>query len=260
MAVNKGLKSESFVNGIRKNGYIVKNNKFYNRTSSGGYSGCIAGSPVRSGADVLCNCVGLANGAFNETYVKCKQLVNSNFTAKQYYGFVRNGNKTIETAQSLGLTTIAASGVPPVGGLIAWGGGANHVAYIAEVIDNNTITIIQSGYNTPSWTELSTDGTGWCCDTRTISRGSNNLWPYQNTCPSGTVCLGFVVNPGVAEVPDNPNPPTPPEPEPEPEPEVTKYGVHIGGKFYSAHIYNGTKWVKATPKIYNGTKWIDCSE
>lgn len=49
-------------------------------------------------------------------------------------------------------------------------------------------------------------------------------------------------------------------PDPEPPVEVTKYGVHIGGKFYSAHIYNGTKWVKATPKIYNGTKWVNCSE
>lgn len=247
MATDKSLTSEVFVKGVRKNGFILKNNPFYNRKSSGGYSGCIAGSPMRAGADVLCNCVGLANGAFNETYVKCKQLSNSSFVAKQYYAFVSNGNKTIDTAKSLGLTTIDPSGNPPVGGLIAWGGGANHVAYIADVIDNDSIVIVQAGYNTESWTVANNAGTGWCCDTRTIKRGSNNLWPYQNTCPSGTTCLGFVVNPAVAEVPDTPV-------------EVTKYGVYIGGKFYSAYIYNGTKWVKATPEIYNGSKWINCSK
>ena len=45
-------------------------NPYYNTKSNGGYSTCIVGQPTVSGLNVLCNCVGLADGAFNETYVK----------------------------------------------------------------------------------------------------------------------------------------------------------------------------------------------
>ena len=43
-----------------------KNNKYYIRQVSGGLNGAVAGSPTISGANVLCNCVGYANGRFNE--------------------------------------------------------------------------------------------------------------------------------------------------------------------------------------------------
>ena len=43
-----------------------KNNKYYIRQVTGGLNGAVAGSPTIAGANVLCNCVGYANGRFNE--------------------------------------------------------------------------------------------------------------------------------------------------------------------------------------------------
>lgn len=237
MSVDTSLKTEVFEKGVRKNSFILDNNKWYNTTGVGGYSTCIVGSPSRSGANVLCNCVGLANGAFNETYVKCKQTLDSSFVPKQYYAFTSNGNTTITRAKSLGLETIDPSGVPPLGGLISWGGGANHVAYIADVIDNDTIVIVQAGYDTPIWSQRNTADTGWVCDARTIKRGSSNLWAYQNSVPSGTVCQGFVVNPAVADAIE------------------AIYGVRLGNQLYSAHIWKDGKWNKTIPHLWSNGKW-----
>lgn len=296
MAVDHSLTSEQFSDGVRRNGFIVKGNPFYNNDSSG-YSPCITGRPTRAGANVLCNCTGLAAGAFNESYIKHKYGMNSSkwpsnkFPYRlrnqanyfldgiriQYYRKYKPSefNKNIldfpELFTSLDASTsltnwgdssvadlykyiIPASGIPPEGGIIVW--KDMHVAYIAKVNNNDSITIVQSGYDYGPWTEANNAGTGWCNDTRTITRnqGGTNLW-YYHADQADRGCLGFIANPAVTgDIPDTPDPPTPPEPE------VTKYGVHIGGKFYSAHIYNGTKWVKATPKIYNGTKWVNCSE
>ena len=45
---------------------IPKNNPYYIRQVIGGLNGAVAGSPTIKGADVLANCVGYANGRFNE--------------------------------------------------------------------------------------------------------------------------------------------------------------------------------------------------
>lgn len=160
-------------------------NPYYNNSSSGispAYSTCITGYPTVSGLNVLCNCVGLANGAFNETYV-----MNTGSTPRQYYAFHTNADRFIEVAQQYGLETRSASDKPPLGGMIVWGETANHVAYISNVIDDNTITIHQSGWDTPEWE--------W--DIRNVSRNQNgtNLWGYRGTC------LGFVVNPAITDEP-----------------------------------------------------------
>ena len=160
-------------------------NPYYNNSSSGispAYSTCITGYPTVPGLNVLCNCTGLANGAFNETYV-----MNTGKPAKQYYAFHSNANRFIELAEGFGIETRPASGLPPLGGMVVWGGTANHVAYISAVIDENTITIHQSGWDTPAWE--------W--DIRNVTRNQNgtNMWGYRGTC------LGFVVNPGITEEP-----------------------------------------------------------
>ena len=52
-------------------------NKYYNTRSVGGYSTCIIGKPTDAGCNVLANCVGYANGAFNEelkTPLPCHML------------------------------------------------------------------------------------------------------------------------------------------------------------------------------------------
>ena len=43
-----------------------KDDKYFVRKASGGYSTCIQGKPTDKECDVLSNCVGYANGAFNE--------------------------------------------------------------------------------------------------------------------------------------------------------------------------------------------------
>lgn len=40
------------------------NNNYYVRQVNGGLNGAIQGKPARSGANVLSNCVGYANGRF----------------------------------------------------------------------------------------------------------------------------------------------------------------------------------------------------
>ena len=44
----------------------TKNDKYYIRKASGGYSSCIQGKPTDADCNVLANCVGFANGFFNE--------------------------------------------------------------------------------------------------------------------------------------------------------------------------------------------------
>jgi hypothetical protein len=117
---------------------------------------------------------------------------------------------------------------PPKGGLIVWGGkryakksygwtvvDVNHVSYIADVIGNDKITIVQAGYLTPGWS-VPVPG-GYRCNKRTITRnrGGTNMWWYQgltdaygpNKCPDGSIpiCLGFIANPAIGIEYDNEN-------------------------------------------------------
>ena len=235
-------------------------NQFYNTSSAGGVSNCDTGSPMVSGYNVLCNCVGLAWGAFYETWYH-NDLASYN-AAGGFSSRVRGDGGTIltkcKTSSTFSKYVIDdPAKIPPKGGLIVWSGTANHVAYISDVsADGNTITIHQSSYGGANWKNSAINGVNGAWHTTTITRNNKgpNLWWYQISGYSGATCEGFVANPGVVAVENGGGN------IPDPEPEVTKYGVYIGGKFYSAHIYNGTKWVKATPKIYNGTKWVNCSE
>lgn len=170
-------------------------NKFYNTRGVGGYSSCIVGNPTVTGLNVLCNCVGCANGAFNETYVKN----TSNAQYKEHYPLNREAKYLIDKARSLGLPILPPNAIPPLGGLIVWGGTANHVAYISAVKDNgNTITVQQSAYGInltrfPWWE--------WYIRDYHRNKGGKDAWEYGGTC------LGFIVNPAIGGVIDpDPNP------------------------------------------------------
>ena len=192
MSVDKTLTEETFAdNGVRTSSFIKDNNPFYNTTGTGGYSTCIVGSPSRAGANTLCNCVGLAWGAFNESWQKGSPQTYTKFTRS-----TGDAETIIDKASSVGLSTLPVSSTPPVGGLIVWGGTANHVAYISEVHSSDSITIIQSGYDTPSWTLRNNANTGWVCDSRVVTRNQKgtNVWGYRGTC------LGFVINPGISTI------------------------------------------------------------
>ena len=125
---------------------LPKNNKYYIRQANGGYNGAVLGYPTISGANVLCNCVGYANGRFNEIgdYGRCK------------YQLVCNAENFIESAKKQGLSI---SATPIQGGIMVWqkgktlGGadGAGHVAVVEEVYNDGTILTSESGYGSRDW-------------------------------------------------------------------------------------------------------------
>lgn len=121
-----------------------KNNKYYIRQVSGGWNGAIRGTPTISGADVLCNCVGYANGRFNE-------IIGAGYCK---YQLVCNAENFIESAKRQGLKI---SSKPVQGGIMVWqkgatlsgGDGAGHVAVVEEVYSDGSILTSESGW--ASW-------------------------------------------------------------------------------------------------------------
>lgn len=167
------------------------NNKYYKTKSVGGLNGCIVGKPTITGANVLCNCVGYANGRFNEIMndPDLKGTV-SNFK----YQLTTNAENFIESAKAQGLKI---SDKPVQGGIMVWkkgatlkgSDGAGHVAVVEEVYDDGAILTSESGYNAYAF--------------RTAKRNNaNGRWSQ----PSGYTFRGCIVNPGVT------NPKTAPTP------------------------------------------------
>lgn len=156
------------------------NNKYYITTDAGGWSWAIKGKPTKSGANVLSNCVGYANGRFAEIIGK----------DKIEYQLVCNAENFIEKARSYGLQI---SDTPKLGGIMVWGGNgslAGHVAIVERIDNSNQIYTSESAYG----------GSAFYNCTRTNSNGrwgmSSNYW-----------FRGCIVNPS------NPQPePTPPSP------------------------------------------------
>lgn len=128
-----------------------KNNKYYIRQCTGGLNGAVAGSPTISGADVLCNCVGYANGRFNE-------IINDpdlKGVVKAFpYQLVCNAENFIESARRQGLKV---NPTPIEGGIMVWQkgstldgyDGAGHVAVVEEVYEDGSILTSESGW--ASW-------------------------------------------------------------------------------------------------------------
>lgn len=159
-----------------------KNNKYYIRTVSGGLNGAVAGKPTISGANVLCNCVGYANGRFNES-INDPDLKGVIFKFK--YQLVCNAENFIESAKRQGLKI---SSTPVEGGIMVWqkgrtlggGDGAGHVAFVEEVYADGTIMTSESGYN------------AWAF--KTIRRSNNNgRWGQA----SAYKFRGCIINPSI---------------------------------------------------------------
>lgn len=116
-------------------------NKYYIRQASGGYNGAVQGKPTDKNANVLSNCVGYANGRFNE-------IIGEN---KCKYQLVCNAENFIEKAKALGLKI---SDKPVLGGIMVWqkgntlsgNDGAGHVAIVEKIIDDETIYTSESAY------------------------------------------------------------------------------------------------------------------
>lgn len=134
-----------------------KGNKYYIRQASGGWNGAVQGKPKDKYCDVLSNCVGYANGRFNEICgeKKCK------------YQLVCNAENFVEKAKSYGLKT---SSKPQVGAIMCWQkgstlgsrDGAGHVAVVERVISDKEVITSESGYGCtkPFWNQRRKRGTG----------------------------------------------------------------------------------------------------
>lgn len=188
MSVNLNLNEEIFDGIIRTSPFVKDNNRFYNSRSNNGISVYNNGNPSRHGANTLCNCTAFAWGAYNET------LYRSN--PSEYKGFVyvpKDAKYAYEEAKKKGIPTLAIEDTPPLGGIIVWGGTANHMAYISKVIDKDTIEIMQSGWGYAPWTLRNNANTGWVNDCRIVRRNQNgsNVWGYRG---SG---IGFIKNTAV---------------------------------------------------------------
>ena len=163
-----------------------KNNKYYIRQVSGGLNGAVAGSPTISGANVLCNCVGYANGRFNEII----NDPNLKGTEKSFkYQLVCNAENFIESAKKQGLKI---SDVPIQGGIMVWqkgatlggGDGAGHVAVVEEIYEDGTIFTSESGWGSKDWAfknivRINVNGR-W---------GQNSAYKFR----------GCIINPGVKD-------------------------------------------------------------
>lgn len=159
-----------------------KNNKYYIRTVTGGLNGAVAGKPTIAGANVLCNCVGYANGRFNEI---CNDPNLTGTAIKFKYQLVCNAENFIESAKKQGLKI---NSTPVQGGIMVWqkgstlkgGDGAGHVAVVEEVYADGSILTSESGYN------------AWAF--KTVRRNnSNGRWGQA----SGYKFRGCIINPTV---------------------------------------------------------------
>lgn len=169
-----------------------KNNAYYIRQVTGGLNGAVAGSPTIAGANVLCNCVGYANGRFNEI-INDPELTGTAIKFK--YQLVCNAENFIESAKKQGLSI---SSTPIEGGIMVWqkgatlggGDGAGHVAVVEEVYNDGTIMTSESGYG------------AWAF--KTIHRNnSNGRWGQS----SAYKFRGCIINPSIKDPKVVPVPP-----------------------------------------------------
>lgn len=123
--------------------------KYYTRIVNGGLNGAVLGMPTVKGANVLCNCVGFANGRFNQV-INDPELKGINKAFQ--YQLTCNAENFIESAKRQGLKI---SSTPTLGGIMVWqkgatlggGDGAGHVAVVEEIYDDGTILTSESGWN-----------------------------------------------------------------------------------------------------------------
>ena len=147
------------------------NNKYYIKTTHGGYNRCIVIDPVTG--SVLPNCVGYAWGRFEES-ADIKDCRLSTGNAENWFGFTGDGYKRGQE--------------PKLGAVICWrkgqagvaSDGAGHVG-VVEKIEGDIVTISMSAYK----------GTRWYL--RTFIKGK---YSYNNL-----IFQGFIYNPYIDDEP-----------------------------------------------------------
>ena len=164
-------------------------NKCYIRQATGGWNSCIQGSPTDSQCNVLANCVGYANGRFNEIYNE----ITGNRSNK--YNILNcNAENFIERARNAGLEV---GQTPRAGAIMCWKkgatlsgyDGAGHVAVVERVNSDGSVYTSESGYGSSAfWNQT--------------RYNSNGRWGIG----SGYTFRGFIYNPAVKETQPAPQP------------------------------------------------------
>lgn len=167
-------------------------NKCYIRQATGGWNSCIQGSPTDSQCNVLANCVGYANGRFNEIY---NEITRNR--SNKYNTLNCNAENFIERARNAGLEV---GQTPRAGAIMCWqkgttlsgSDGAGHVAVVERVNSDGSVYTSESGYGSSAfWNQTRYD--------------NNGRWGIG----SGYTFRGFIYNPAVKET--QPTPAAPPK-------------------------------------------------
>ena len=159
-----------------------KKSKYYIRQVNGGYNGAVQGYPTCVGNNVLANCVGFANGRFNQI-INDPDLKGINKPFK--YQLVCNAENFIESAKKQGLKI---SQKPTVGGIMVWqrgktlsgSDGAGHVAIVEMIYQDGSIYTSESEWNGRYFVNRHRDN-------------SNGRWGQ----PAGYTFRGCIVNPAI---------------------------------------------------------------
>ena len=146
-------------------------NKYYIRQATGGWNGAVQGNPTDDYCNVLSNCVGYANGRFNEIgqYGECK------------YQFVSNAVSFYDNAPGFGCSV---GSTPKLGAIMCWAGGskgAGHVAIVEAILSDTSVQTSESAWGGSAWY------------TKIRDKGSDGNWDggYNYTF------RGFIYNPAV---------------------------------------------------------------
>lgn len=224
-----------------------KGNKFYTRKPKG-YNTCVEGKP-KDVCDALANCVGYAEGRFNEIISEIKGKA-----VFPYDTLYCNAENFIEKAEKLGLKI---SDVPVKGGIMVWqkgstlkgDDGAGHVEIVEDVLEKDSKGNPTKIYDSSS----SYGGTAFFNVTRT---NSNGRWGLG----SGYKFRGCIINPEVKE-PEPVKPEPAPEPKPEPKPAETTFkagdiviikGTGNANCYGTGRKAGGKGWTRKILKVYSG--------
>lgn len=177
------------IEGIGADGGFVKRtskpgagNKFYITDDRGGWSWCIQGNPTDKDCDVLANCVGYADGRFNEIIGEMK-----------YPTLNCNAENFIERAKQAGLEvvdypTLGGIMVMQKGATLSGGDGAGHVFIVEDILEYGA-----NGYASKIYTSES--GYGGSAFWNSTRSNANGRWGHG----SGYSFRGCIVNPAVGK-------------------------------------------------------------
>lgn len=183
-------------------------NKYYNN-GSGDYSDCATGKSPKypkgfPGLNTLPNCVGLAWGAFNETYVN-----TTGASPGFHYRINGHANTVYDQAKALGWDVLPPDAMPPLGGFVLWGGGEfGHMAYISNVADKDNITIHESAYGRDDYKHPDGDPNPiydvWRIRPAQRNDRGTNKWGAETR---SFFCQGYIINPAIPYPPVTTKPP-----------------------------------------------------